>query len=352
MSGDEEKGNLAAPKTAFPASSPIDRVHTEIGTPEIDMLVMNADQTRSALPFPALIEAIADMFRSDCVMPVRHHHDMEVPGEAHAVMLLMPAWVPGSYSGVKILNLFPDNHLRALPTIIGSYILSSGKTGEMLALVEGGELTARRTAATSALAARYLAREDAETMLMVGTGRLSLNLMEAHAVSRPLKRFLVWGRSPDKAAETARQAQALGLDATVAGDLADVARQADIISCATLSSKPLIRGEWLKPGAHLDLVGAYKPSMRESDDEAVRRSSIFVDTRAGALKEGGDIFLPLQAGVISQQDIRADLADLAHGRHPGRTGAEEITLFKSVGAALEDLAGAILAYRHASGQVS
>lgn len=316
------------------------------------MLVLNEEQTRTALPFPQLIDTIADMFRSDCVMPVRHHHDMEVPGEATAVMLLMPAWVPGDHIGVKILNLFPDNHLRSLPTIIGSYLLSSGKTGEMMAIVEGGELTARRTAATSALAARYLAREDAEAMLMVGTGRLSLNLMEAHAVARPLKRFLIWGRNREKAEETALHARAMGLDAKATDDLAAAANNADVISCATLSSEPLIRGEWLKPGTHVDLIGAYKPTMRESDDEAVRRSSIFVDTLAGALKEGGDIVQPLQAGVISRNDIKAEMAELAHGRHPGRTSADEITLFKSVGAALEDLAGAILAYRHASGQAS
>ncbi|MGK6315035.1 ornithine cyclodeaminase family protein [Neorhizobium sp. DT-125] len=316
------------------------------------MLVLNEEQTRAALPFPELIDAIETMFKGDCVMPVRHHHDMEVPGEANAVMLLMPAWVPGDHIGVKILNLFPDNHLRALPTIIGSYLLSSGRTGEMLAIVEGGELTARRTAATSALAARYLARHDAEVMLMAGTGRLSLNLMQAHAVTRPLKRFLIWGRNGEKAEETAKDARALGLDAAAVGDLATAAREADIISCATLSSEPLIRGEWLKPGAHLDLVGAFKPSMRESDDEAVRRSSVFVDARAGAMKEGGDIVQPLESGVLTKDGIKAELAELVRGKHPGRTGPDEITLFKSVGAALEDLAGAILAYRNARGQVS
>ncbi|RWX74624.1 ornithine cyclodeaminase family protein [Neorhizobium lilium] len=311
------------------------------------MLVLNADQTRDALPWVELIAALEDMFRSNCVVPMRHHHEMEVPGEAAAIMLLMPAWVPGDHIGVKILNLFPDNHVRALPTIIGSYLLSSGKTGEMLAMVEGGELTARRTAATSALAARYLAREDAEVMLMAGTGRLSLNLMQAHAVHRPLKRFLVWGRSAVKAGETVEQAKALGLAAEPVGDLAEAVHEADIISCATLSETPLIQGAWLKPGTHLDLVGAFKPSMRESDDEAVQRSSIFVDTRAGALKEGGDIVQPMEAGVLHEADIKAELADLVAGRHPGRTNRDEITLFKSVGAALEDLAGAVLAYQQA-----
>jgi ornithine cyclodeaminase len=316
------------------------------------MLVLDEAQTQAALPWRELIEEIDAMFCGNCVMPVRHHHEMQVPGEADAVMLLMPAWVPGEHIGVKILNLFPDNHLRALPTIIGRYLLSSGKTGEMLAIVEGGELTARRTAATSALAAGYLARADAEIMLMAGTGRLSLNLMQAHAISRPLKRFLVWGRDAVKAEDTAAAARSAGLDAVAVTELDEAARRADIISCATLSHQPLIRGEWLKPGSHLDLVGAFKPTMRESDDDAVRRSSIFVDTRAGAMKEGGDIVQPLQSGVLSPDGIRAELAELARGTHPGRTGDDEITLFKSVGAALEDLAGAILAYRQASAQAS
>ncbi|MBD8687829.1 MULTISPECIES: ornithine cyclodeaminase family protein [unclassified Rhizobium] len=308
------------------------------------MLVLNTEETRNALQWPALIDAIETMFRGGCVMPVRHHHEVEVPGESDATLLMMPAWVPGSYMGVKILSVFPDNSQRSLPAIFGTYLLSSGKTGEMLAAIEGGELTARRTAATSALAAKYLARKDATSMLMVGTGRLSLNLIEAHATIRPLDTIHIWGRniaSAEKAAEEARQ---LGFNAKACSNLEEAARSADIISCATLSNEPLIKGEWLKPGAHLDLVGAFKPTMRESDDAAVQRASVFVDTFAGALKEGGDIVQPLEAGIIQRSDIRAELADLVSGHHAGRSNADEITLFKSVGAALEDLAGAILAY--------
>jgi len=290
------------------------------------------------------------MFKADCVTPVRHHHEVDVPGEAAATMLLMPAWVPGEYMGVKILNLFPDNHLRALPTIIGTYLLSSARTGEMLAMVEGGELTARRTAATSALAARYLAREDAEAMLMVGAGRLALNLMQAHAAVRPLKRFTVWARNPEKAEACAAEARALGLDAAARADLAAAAGEADIISCATLSRDPLIHGEWLRPGTHLDLVGAFKPDMRESDDDCIARALVFVDTRAGAMKEGGDIVQPLKSGLLIADAIRAELAELVTGERSGRQSAQEITLFKSVGAALEDLAGAVLAFRQAGGK--
>lgn len=308
------------------------------------MLILNTEETRAALPWGALIQAVESMFGGRCVMPVRHHHDIEVPGEASATLLLMPAWVPGEYIGVKLVSVFPDNHRRGLPAIFGSYLLSSGKTGELLAVLDGGELTARRTAAASAVASRYLSDENAETMLMAGTGRLSLNLMEAHASVRPLRTFHIWGRNASNAEKTAEEARALGLNAMAVTDLERAARQADIISCATLSSEPLIRGEWLKPGAHLDLVGAFKPSMRESDDEAVRRARLFADTREGVLSEGGDIVQPIRDGIISAASIQGELSELASGAIRGRLTGNEITLFKSVGAALEDLAGAILAY--------
>ncbi|OAP38809.1 ornithine cyclodeaminase [Sinorhizobium glycinis] len=308
------------------------------------MLVLDTAQTRAALPWEGLVQALHDMFAKGCVMPVRHHHDVEVPGEADATLLLMPAWQPGAYIGVKMVSVFPGNQTRGLPAIHGSYLLSSGKTGELLAIVDGGELTARRTAAASALAARYLACGDASRLLMVGTGRLSANLIEAHASVRPIREVAVWGRDPRKAEATARELDLEGVAVSVATDLEAAACEADIISCATLSSEPLIRGDWLKPGAHLDLIGAFKPTMRESDDRAVARATIFVDTRAGALSEGGDIVQPLKAGIITEAAIRADLFELARGTHPGRTAPDEITLFKSVGAALEDLAGAVLAF--------
>jgi ornithine cyclodeaminase len=308
------------------------------------MLVLDEDQTRSALPWAQLIDAIEAMFRSDCVAPVRHHHDMEVPGEESATLLLMPAWLPGEYAGIKMVSVFPGNMRRSLPAIFGSYLLSSAASGQMLAVIEGGELTARRTAATSALASRYLSRPDAEEMLVCGTGRLSLNLMQAHGTVRPIQRYNIWGRNSEAAEKVAEEARALGLQAEAVINVEAAARTADIISCATLSSEPLVRGEWLKPGAHLDLVGAFKPNMRESDDAAVLRSAVYVDTRAGALSEGGDIVQPLKTGLLKENDIRGELAELISGTCDGRKDAQEITLFKSVGAALEDLAAAILAY--------
>lgn len=313
------------------------------------MLFLDRTATANALPWEGLINAIAALFTGGCVMPVRHHHAVEVPGEAAATLLLMPAWAPGSYIGVKLVSVFPDNHRRSLPAIHGSYLLSSGKTGEILAVIDGGELTARRTAATSALAARYLARPDASVLLVAGTGRLSLNLIEAHSTVRPITQVLVWGRDLAKAEAIAAEARVLGYRAEAVETLEPAARSADIICCATLSQQPLILGEWLKPGSHLDLVGAFKRDMRESDDEAMRRATIYVDTRDGALGEAGDILQPLEAGVISRDDIRAELSELVSGDKPGRQSETEITLFKSVGAALEDLAGAILAFETAKG---
>jgi alanine dehydrogenase len=308
------------------------------------MLILDDNDTRNALPFPGLIEALRAMFKSGCEAPPRHHHDVAVPGEPNGTLLLMPAWLPGRYMGLKQVSVFPGNATRGLPSIFGSYLLSSAVTGELLAIIDGGELTARRTAAASALAGSYLARRDASVMLMTGTGRLSANLIEAHKAVRPLEKVFIWGRDQAKAAQIARYAETLGLEAIATGDLEGAARQADIISCATLSTEPLIRGDWLKPGAHLDLVGAFKPSMRETDDQCVIRSTRFVDTRAGALTEGGDLVQPISAGLITADSIAADLAELTRGSHPGRTSDTEITLFKSVGASLEDLAGAIFAF--------
>jgi alanine dehydrogenase len=308
------------------------------------MLILDDNDTNKALPFAGLIEALRAMFISGCDAPLRHHHHVTVPGERDGTLLLMPAWLPGRYMGLKQVSVFPGNASRGLPSIFGSYLLSSAVTGELLAIIDGGELTARRTAAASALAASYLARKDASVMLMVGTGRLSSNLIEAHKTVSPLKTVFIWGRDLEKAGAIARHAETLGLEPIATDDLESAARQADIISCATLSSAPLIRGAWLKPGAHVDLVGAFKPSMRETDDDCIRRATCFVDTRTGALSEGGDIVQAIDAGVITADGIAAELSELARKSHPGRLSDQEITLFKSVGASLEDLAGAIFAF--------
>lgn len=308
------------------------------------MKLFNQEETIDALPFDRLVDAVANMFAQGCEMPVRHHHDVAVEGEADATLLLMPAWQQGHYLGVKIATVFPGNSARGIPAVNASYLLVSAKTGEMLAMIDGGELTARRTAAASALAARHLAREDASHLLMVGTGRLSLNLVQAHSAVRPISEVSVWGRNPEKAEGVVRDLTELGFASVAVGDLESAARRADIISCATLSTTPLIFGQWLQSGTHLDLVGAFKPDMRETDDEALRRSRVYVDTYGGALKEGGDLVQAIAADAMRADDVHADLAELCRSEKDGRKSQDEITLFKSTGAASEDLAAAILAY--------
>ena len=307
------------------------------------MRLIDAGSLESALDFPTLINRLDDAFRQGATVPVRHHHGVPVPGGSDGMLLLMPAWRVGDRIGIKIVTVFPDNAQRALPSVLGSYLLLDANTGQPQALLDGRSLTLRRTAAVSALAARYLARDDAATLLMVGTGALAPYLVRAHAAVRPLQRVLVWGRDRAKAALLCGQLADLGVPVDVAEDLAQAVPQADIVSCATLSRQPLVQGQWLRPGAHVDLVGGFTPQMREADDTAISRAVVYVDTRDGALKEAGDLTQPIAAGILTPEAVRGDLADLARGRVGGRTEARAITLFKSVGTALSDLAAAELA---------
>lgn len=302
--------------------------------------------------FPELVETLRLAFREGAVTaPVRHHHRIELAGEPAATLLLMPAWddrsAPqagaASFMGVKIVSIHPGNSRRGKPSISGAYLLMSAASGETLALLDGPALTLWRTAAASALAVSYLARADASRLVMVGAGALAPYLIAAHASVRPIAQVLLWNRDPRRARALAAECNGRSYSVGATNDLEGAVRSADIVSCATLSAKPLVQGAWLKPGAHLDLVGAYTPDMRESDDEAVRRARIYVDTRAGALAEAGDIVQPVRAGIIGEADIRGDLFDLCRGTVAGRRSADEITLFKSVGTAIEDLAAA----RHA-----
>jgi ornithine cyclodeaminase len=303
---------------------------------------ISSETINAKLDYPSLIAALKHAFAADWTVPVRHHHAVPIPGEDDQTLLLMPAWEGGKSVGVKLVTITPGNGARGIPAVQGIYLLLDGATGVPKVLMEGTTLTVRRTAAASALAASYCARKDAAIHLMVGAGALARPLIEAHRAARPIKTSLIWARKPEQAEAKAAELRKAGIAVEAARDLKAAARQADIISCGTLSSEPLIHGAWLKPGAHLDLVGAYLPELRESDDEAVQRATLFCDTRAGALKEGGDLVQPLKGGVIKASDIAAELAELCKGRHPGRTSADEITLFKSVGTAVEDLAAAKL----------
>lgn len=306
------------------------------------MRFFDAAAVEAALPDLAMVDRLAEAFKAGCEVPLRHHHGVKVPGAPDATLLLMPAWRPGGAIGIKSVTVFPGNAMRHKPSVMGVYLLLDGLTGEPRALLDGRMLTLRRTAATSALVARHLARRDARTLVVVGAGALASHLAPAHAAVRPIERILVWNRRAASAEALARQLAAKGQKAAATTDLEAAIREADIVTCATLSKDPLVQGAWLKPGTHVDLVGGFTPEMREADDEAVRRARVFVDTREGAMKESGDIAQPIARGLLRPDDIVADIAELCRGLKPGRQSDAEITLFKSVGNALEDLAAAEL----------
>jgi alanine dehydrogenase len=301
-----------------------------------------ADQVRAALPYPALMDALRVAFAKadQAQVPRRHAHPL--PGDA--TLLLMPAWRAQRQLGIKLVTVTPSNRERDLPTVHALYVLSDTDTGAPLAIIDGEALTLRRTAAVSALASRFLSRADSRSMLMVGTGRLAPEMVVAHCHARDIERVMVWGRSERKAQETIERIKQAGLPDHVSIDtelvLAAACAGADIICCATTSTEPLLRAEWVKPGTHIDLVGGFRPNMREADDTLMSMTALFVDTLEGALAEAGDLVQPIQAGLLQATDIRADLSALARASHPGRQSPEQITLFKSVGSALADLAAA------------
>ena len=312
------------------------------------MHMLAAEDVRSALDFPTLVEALRAIFRGGAVSPVRHHHEIEKTGEPSATLLLMPAWTE-AYTGIKAVTVTPGNASRGLPAVQGSYLLLDGPTGAPAALIDGPMLTVRRTAAASALAADYLARKDAGHLLMVGTGALAPHLIEAHSALRPIEQVTIWGRNPEKAEKLAGELDGkFGPKVGFSAELQPAAAAADVISCATLATEPLILGEWLRPGQQLDLVGAFRPDMRETDDACIRAARVYVDTRGGATVEAGDIVQAIDSGALSAEAIVGDFFELTQGKAEGRQSDEEITLFKSVGSALEDLAGAIQAVERAA----
>ena len=298
----------------------------------------SAADVHAALDFAPLADALARAFAQGAEVPLRHGHALG--GDDR--LLLMPAWSPAAL-GIKLVTVMPENAARGARTVHALYVLCDRTTGEPRAVLDGAALTLRRTAAASALAGRYLARADADTLLLVGTGELAPYMARAHLAVRPaLRRVLVWGRDPGRAHATVDALLADGVPAETVASLSAAAGGAAIVCCATTAREPVVRGAWLAPGTHLDLVGAFTPAMREVDDAAVRAARVVVDTYRGALAEAGDLVQPLQAGVIAREHVVAELAELVRGERAGRQSAAQITLFKSVGTALEDLAAAQL----------
>ena len=292
------------------------------------------------LPADQLIRALKEGFASAPEQPERTHLDLDGIPVDKATLLLMPAWNE-RFIGVKTATIFPTNVDRGIPSVFASYLLKDALTGKDLAVLDGTVLTRLRTAAASALASSFLSRPEASSLLMIGAGSLAAPLIRAHAALRPLSRIMVWNRSIERVQQLRAE---LDMDIEPVRDLGEACGQADIISSATLSTTPLILGEWVLPGTHIDLVGAYRSDMRESDTYLIRKADVFVDTHPGSRQEAGDLMCAAADGGWSFESVVADLATLCREEHPGRTRADAITVFKSVGASLEDLVAAGLAW--------
>jgi ornithine cyclodeaminase/alanine dehydrogenase-like protein (mu-crystallin family) len=313
----------------------------------MSLRVYSAEEVHAALPWAELADAIEDAFvDGGTEVPLRHAHALGGEG-GDGTLLLMPAWSAAAL-GVKLVTVLPGAAAHGAGTVQASYLLLDRTTGEPRALIDGEALTLRRTAATSALAAQHLARPDARRLLIVGSGRLAPWMARAHVALNPeLVHVAVWGRNADAAEDMVETLRDEGIDAEVAEDLRAAVQAAEVISCATTSREPLVQGAWLAPGTHLDLVGGFRRDMREADDAALVRARIVVDTYAGALAEAGDLVQPIGTGVIAREQVLAELAELLRGEKRARLMPGDITLFKSVGTALEDLAAAQLVVQRA-----
>jgi alanine dehydrogenase len=310
------------------------------------MLQLDAAALAARLDRRALIDALDEAFRTGCSAPPREQHHVEAPreGKGGGTLLIMPAWQAGGALGIKIVTVFPDNALQGLPAVCASYLLLDAATGLPRAMLDGGELTRRRTGAASALASRHLSSPTASRLTMVGTGSLAPHLIESHLLVRRIREVRIWGRRTERARALAASLRREDVSIEAAEDLEQAVRWADVVSCATLAREPLVQGAWLRPGQHLDLVGAFTPEMREADDAAIARAELFVDTRSGAFSESGELIGALARAIIDRSAVRAELSQLASGTFR-RSHALAITIFKSVGTALEDLAAAQLALR-------
>ena len=296
-----------------------------------------------------VIEALRSTFGGHASAPPRLMFRLD--GEkSHDVFALLPAW-SDDVIGVKALTYLPDNASEDRDVLHANILLFERKSGVPLALVEGRSVTFWRTAAMAALAADYLARRDAARLLVCGTGNLAPYMALAHAAVRPIRAIGIWGRSREKAVRVVEELRSrrADLDIRVVEDLEAAALQADVISCVTASRTPIILGEWVQPGTHTDFIGNHERDARECDTELVVKSRVYVDSRVNVLNEAGEILIPISEGRLKEEDVAGELSELCAGTVAGRASDEEVTLFKSVGTALADLAAARLVAQRQAG---
>ncbi len=299
---------------------------------------LDGDTVHRLAPYDLLVQALHDghLEPEPAVRRVVY-----APEGRDEMFLGLPAWAPDEAIGVKLVTVFPDNLAKGKPSVQAVYVLFDGEDGKPLCAMDGTALTYRKTSCDSALGSRFLSRPDARTLLMVGAGGMARHLIAAHRVVRPsLQTVLVWNRTRERA-----QQLAAAVGGEVAGDLDQAVSEADIISSATMTQEPLIKGEMIRPGTHLDLVGAYLPDHREVDDEVIRRAKIYVDSHLAAVEESGDLVIPLNTGLITHDDIRGDLYALCQGRVDGRSNPSDITVFENGGGGHLDLMTARYVWR-------
>lgn len=296
---------------------------------------LDAQQIFEHVSFGPLVDDLARMHRESPA----DLQDMllEQPGQMDKdYCLIRAAWQGGAALGVKIASVFPANVSHDLPAIHAAYILFDGINGVPVRSIDGNALTYLKTAADSALGSQLLARPDCRRLLMVGAGAMAPYLIEAHCTVHPqIEEIRIWNRSVGRRDALLGQINN-GRHAEAADDLAEAVAWADLVCCATMTSEPLIQGQWLRPGTHLDLVGAFRKDMREADDEALRRAQVFVDSRKTTIGEIGELVIPMEAGVISEEDVLGDLYDLCANK-TGRQNPKDITLFKNGGGGHLDL---------------
>jgi len=314
------------------------------------MLMLDADTILDCMPFPLLVDELAALHREPIGLVDEMLMESRDAADNVSHFFIRGGWQPEKAVGAKVITIFPrNNEAREWPSIQAVYILFEGVNGTPIACLDGTALTWVKTAADSALGSKLLARDNIESMLMIGAGQMALHLVRAHCQIRPsLQRVNIWNRTTSKAETLVTKLASLFPDIHFAptADIEAGAREADLICSAIASKEPILRGEWLKPGAHVDLIGAYTPDMREADDECLRRGNLFVDARETTLHHIGELMLPLANGVISEDDVLADLSDLCQQAHPGRQSNEEITIFKNGGGGHLDLMCARLLHKH------
>lgn len=314
------------------------------------MMYLDSDKVHEIADFRVLVDAILEMFAAGCECLERLTLSQPTLFGTSADSLIQPGWMPGKALGVKIANVFYDNNARGLPTVMGSYILFDGNTGRPLAYIDGLSETFIKTAANSAAASKVLSRRESQSLLMIGAGKLAPYLIKAHIAVRPITKVMISNRTRANAEALAASLKLDNIDVTVVDDVSQAAQEADIISCATYAAEPVLKGEWIRQGCHIDLVGGYRPDQREADDGVITRGGgrIFVDARQTTVEIAGDVIHPIASGALRHEGV-ADMFEVVQGRKPGRRAENEITVFKSGGGGHEDLAVALSLYRQSGG---